>query len=300
MITHFASELLKGYRKEVGLSQKEIALECGKSQTLISKLEAGKIKDPPLILILNYLSALGIPWSRFFSELESLLIWEETKIEKEEEKPKELKRDVLRYGLGIRFFRKGVVKFPKSTEKKIEAYLKREGVNKKGIIKYLAFASEYFETLDWVLRGKLAREEISSLPEKWEKEGLDKRYLKKIKEITAKAYQRERKRLLVTKPSPLKKRQEMIRHYTKAQEIQIRVEKEVLAYLFKKGILWPMRFLYMNCAREYLGKLKRGEINSEEERKIWLKEKLERKEGFKEEILQSIIKVMEEAFANLK
>jgi len=71
-------------------------------------LESGRLKDPPLSLILSYLHTLGIPYSRFFSELEGIEIKEklqevmaETKYPQRQKRKKinilPLPRDIFRH-----------------------------------------------------------------------------------------------------------------------------------------------------------------------------------------------------------
>ncbi len=79
MIGKSIGKLLKEHREKVGLTQKKIAKACGKTKGTISQLESGRLKDPPISLILSYLHTLGIPYSRFFSELEGKALQTEEK-----------------------------------------------------------------------------------------------------------------------------------------------------------------------------------------------------------------------------
>ncbi len=270
-------ELLKDYRKKVGLSQREVATGCGKSRALITQLEKGLIKDPPISLILSYLKTLGIPYEKFFSDLEREVMREDRNLEKQEKKRKKLVKDVRRYWTGISFFQKGVMSFPRYAERKIVSLLKGKNLGKQEINAYLNFALEYFTTL-------------YLLKEKWER--LNPSLLRKVETLVRRAYARERKRLKSAKPSPSQKRRKMTERYEKEREIFLEVEKEAKEYLCQKVIAFS--FFYLNAVRRYLKILRKKESLSEEEKENWLVEGV--KIGLRREILIDLAKMVEEKF----
>lgn len=54
---------LKKYRKEAGLSQEALALECGLHRTYVSGVERG-VRNPTVVVLEQIAKPLGIPSSR--------------------------------------------------------------------------------------------------------------------------------------------------------------------------------------------------------------------------------------------
>lgn len=58
---------LKYFRKERGLSQEELAFECGLHRTYISGVERG-VRNPTVLVLEEIANALKIPASRLLDE----------------------------------------------------------------------------------------------------------------------------------------------------------------------------------------------------------------------------------------
>ena len=59
---------LQRFRKEIGLSQEELAFECGLHRTYISGVERG-VRNPTVLVLERIARALRIPASRLLEEL---------------------------------------------------------------------------------------------------------------------------------------------------------------------------------------------------------------------------------------
>ncbi len=186
MIGRLIGELLREKREELGLTQKAVAKFCARAIKTISRLENGKIKDPPISLILSYCRALGWPRGSFFSELEEMEIKELLPKEVGEVGyPAKAKRRILRYALGMEYQKKGIISFPKYAQKRIEGILWRLTPEERG--RYLSFAEEYFF-------GLKKRERLEPITERYKKLGLEPKLRRKVVKIIGQAYKRELKR----------------------------------------------------------------------------------------------------------
>ena len=61
-------QLIRRARKLRGLTQKELAIKTGISQTTVSALELGKIKAPTISMLIKLSKALNLPISYFVGE----------------------------------------------------------------------------------------------------------------------------------------------------------------------------------------------------------------------------------------
>ena len=59
---------VKRYRKERGLSQEGLALECGVRRTYVSGVERG-IRNPTVVVLERIAKALGVPPSRLLDDI---------------------------------------------------------------------------------------------------------------------------------------------------------------------------------------------------------------------------------------
>ena len=59
---------MKRYRKERGLSQEGLALECGVHRTYVSGVERG-IRNPTVVVLERIATALDVPPSRLLDEI---------------------------------------------------------------------------------------------------------------------------------------------------------------------------------------------------------------------------------------
>jgi len=76
IFTKEMARILKGIRVKANLSQTEVGVRIGlkpkNAPKYISNLEAGKINNPTLRTILNYIRACGASWVEFFKELDRI------------------------------------------------------------------------------------------------------------------------------------------------------------------------------------------------------------------------------------
>ncbi|MEO0100554.1 MAG: helix-turn-helix transcriptional regulator [candidate division WOR-3 bacterium] len=287
MFGKLVGEILKRLRKEKGLTQKEIAKSINWSVITIHRLERGKLKEIPLSLILAYLRSLGIPYAKFFSELEDKEIKREVKrlIGKREISRKGVK-SAIRYTTGIRFPTKPLINFPEYARRQINDFLSLKGI--KETKKYLQFAEEYFRAL---FTGEPPLEEIS---ERYEKEGLDPLRLWKVKKIVIAAEKRERKRKV--KPEPLKKQREMSKRQIRYLEFSERVRERVKRVIFQtKGATATHLKIHLGMIpsayrlmKEAEGKPSRAAIEN------WVEKKV--KELGERRILEPMLEIVKEEY----
>jgi len=225
--------LLKELRKEKGLTLKNIAYYCKKKISYLSKLEKGKIKEPSINLILNYLKALHLPFSKFFAQIDEL---EFKRLLNKEERNKKLKK----YLLGIRYQKKPVINYPRYLSQKIENLLLPFNIPKDLIKKYEKYSEKIFEALS---EGK----DI----EKIKVEGLAGDKMAMIKKLTKKAYQREIKRKRQVKPITDGKIRKMVEGFQQYQKEWQAIESEAKKLLFNKGIKVLQLKDYLNQIRKY-------------------------------------------------
>jgi len=91
MLREIVGRILKRYWEEIGLTQREVAIRCQKTEMAISLLENGK-RDPSFSFLFSYLRAVGRPLAKFASDLEGEEFKEEIRPVMEKEMPKETKR----------------------------------------------------------------------------------------------------------------------------------------------------------------------------------------------------------------
>ena len=76
LFTKEMAKILKDIRKKANLSQTEVGIRIGlkpkNAPKYISNLEAGKINNPTLRTILNFIRACGASWVEFFKELDRI------------------------------------------------------------------------------------------------------------------------------------------------------------------------------------------------------------------------------------
>jgi len=263
--------LLKELRKEKGFTLKNIAYYCKKKISYLSKLEKGKIKEPSINLILNYLRALHIPFSKFFSQIDEL---EFKRLLNKEKRNKKLKK----YLLGIRYQKKPVINYPQYLAKKIEALLFSFNIPKDVIKKYVKYSEKIFEAL-------LAGKDI----EKIKVEGLDVDKMAMIKNLTKKAYQREIKRKRQVKPITDEKIKKMVAGYQKYQKEWFLIESQAKQLLFNKGIKVIQLKEYLNQIRKYHSLKRKNKI-----KKILKWEETIEKSHLDKEIIRSLKAIVDQ------
>ncbi len=308
MLPEVLGELLRECRKNVGLSQRELAKACQTKKGTISKLEKGKIKRPPLCLILFYLRATGTPFGKFFTKLEELEFKEILPSEIEQKDyPKKVQKKVIRYALGIKYEKRGIISFPESGKKKIESLLWR--IKPEGRKDYLSFAREYFLGLK---RG----EDLLPITSKYKDLGLDQSLMGKIKKIIGQVFKRELRRAEKRMLEDEKKRK-MVEGFAKYSECQERFWARVKKLIFsEKGMTtshlkvylqvanWAYKILKKAFKREkekfpFQALFKEREVSFREfgfpEIDDW-REKMIERENLDRDILNEIIKIVSEEY----
>ncbi len=292
MLRKFIGKLLKEMRKERGYSLKEIAKYCRKSVSDLSRLEKGKIKNPSIFLILNYLKTINIHYGEFFSKIQG---YEIENLLKMKEKAKivngmGLVRKEIRYSLGLKFQKKPFINYPEELEWKIKNYLLPFGYEPSIVRKYIKFSEKVFYGL---LDGK-DENYFQEINKKAEEENLDKLLLAKIAKITYEAYKRALKRINQVKPITDKKMKRMAEGYLKYWSKWIRLEYLIKKYLCEKGVPLPLHFYYLNKAKKYHKLLKKNRLEKIKE----IDEKAI-KEGLEKEILEKIKEIIKDATKKL-
>jgi transcriptional regulator with XRE-family HTH domain len=249
MRTEKIGQILRSYRKEAGLTQKEVADACGRSRTTIAHLEYGRLKDIPISFLLSYLRAVGVSFGSFFSQLDEMELKELLPEEIERrDLPKRTKKKLIKYAIGIKYQKRGIVSFPEYVKIKISRLLSQKSA--EGKERYLSFAKEYFEALK---KGK----RLERVSERYRKLGLNPILLWKIKKIVIRAFRREEKRA-ERKVIPEEKKREMLKGYLRYQEGQDRIIERVKKLIFnKKGMTQTHLTVYIQCAKSFYRLLNR-------------------------------------------
>ncbi|MEO0092155.1 MAG: helix-turn-helix transcriptional regulator [candidate division WOR-3 bacterium] len=206
------AEKLKKIRKESKLSQREVGIRMGISpssaQSFIAQLEAGRIKNPTLKTILDYLSVCNYAWSKFFGDLSAIQFsLNHNKIMRQVEIPKyrqKIDRDVAKYTHSIKtkFSQKQDIK-PLTLEKQEEMAIKflrhrqiieqieqdvtilMGNTEEPGIVNqfYKAFARECYRALNKYGISSKSDAKIKERLLVWQNRGLKRELLEKIKEL---------------------------------------------------------------------------------------------------------------------
>ncbi len=260
MVSNFVGRLLRDFRKLRGYKIRDVAKFCKRTTSYISKLERGKIKEPTLVLVLNYLKALQISYSEFFGKVDN---WELSRMLKKKGKKEKYGIEAKKYLVGIKYPRKSYIDFPKYLIAKIRNYLLPFNLSDDLIERYINFGKEFFHSLLKIYEGKEEKEVIDRLMKKAEKEGLKTtfpNFLSEVINIVKKGFKRELKRRRCLKPITDKKIKKMVKGYQKYMEEWLNIEGEAKKVLFNKGIkLLDMR-VYLDILRKYHSLKRKGEI----------------------------------------
>jgi transcriptional regulator with XRE-family HTH domain len=299
------AEKLRKIRETARLTQKEVALRIDiktkSGRSVIGQLESGRVKNPTLRTILEYLRACGASWPEFFKELDVIdfKMRHEKMISQVHPPPTERKiqRDVMKYEINIEFPSKekeeiDFDRLKKQIKDKVLVLVNRNQIEENRTNSYQRFALEYFEFLT-----TLNKPGMKMVTEKWQRAGLKLNLLFKIKKIINSVLRGEIKRIEAKKPLPTEKQEKMAIGFTKYRVKIERIEAAVHKVLCELGIQPPWFALYKDFARECYRALKRyygKEILSEKLQEIirrWVKE------GLKEDVLLKVkgatIKVVE-------
>ncbi len=301
--------LLRRVREKSNLSQFEVTKRIGLSsksgQGYISRLEKGKVKNPPLHTILEYLRACGASWVEFFKELDRIdfKMRHEKMIAQVKPPPaqKKIQRDAMKYEIGIEFPSKekeeiDFDRLKKQIKDKVLVSLARESHSEQSeesiLNSYLKFALEYFDFL-----AALNKAGMKMVADKYRRAGLKLNLLFKIKKIINSVLRGEIKRITAKKPLPTEKQEKMAIGFTKYRIKIERIEAAVHKVLCELGVQTSWFTLYKDFAREcyrvfkrYYGKDSLDQKLNEITRR-WVKE------GLKEDVLLKVkdatIKVIE-------
>ncbi len=292
MLREVVGRILKRYREEIGLTQREVAIRCQKTEMAISLLENGK-RDPSFSFLFSYLRAVGKPFTKFASDLEGEEFKEEIKPVIEKDMPKETKKKVLKYAVGIRYLMPGVISFPEYAKEKIKREISQMK-EEKSLSDCLAFAEEYFQGLEKTRENRRNVDKLKEIQNKYKEKGLKLPLMIKVMQITGDAFRREVKRLAGQKPPQETRQKEMVERYARGEEIKDRVIKRAKEYLFqKKGMSYVWFNAYLRAVKEFFGRWRRAKGKLSEERiKEWEEKKI--REGCDREILGEIMKIVSE------
>jgi transcriptional regulator with XRE-family HTH domain len=207
------AEKLRKIRETARLTQKEVALRIGiktkSGRSVIGQLESGRVKNPTLRTILEYLRACGASWPEFFKQLDTI----DFKIRHEnlfacghaqaemiaqvQPPPTERKiqRDAMKYEINIEFPSKekeeiDFERLKKQFKDKVLVLLNRNQIGEKEINSYQKFALEYFDFL-----ATLNKPGIKMVTDKYQRAGLKLNLLVKIKRVINSVLRGEIKRI---------------------------------------------------------------------------------------------------------
>lgn len=250
MIFNFTKELailLQKTRKQANLSQVELAQRMGinpkSARSYIAQLESGKIKNPTLSTIINYLNACGGNRMTFFSELDKLLSKQEHDeimagmSETDSIASKKLKgktilqkidRDAALFANKIKYQKKPDKEINKALvkdkiERQVLMLLSNHKINKSLIPTYLDYASH-------ILERTLNPNPNPPLQESlWLKPGIKKILFTPINHIVYETVRLEKKRLASRKIPSTEKQKKMAQGFIKyriaIEQIEFAVHK---------------------------------------------------------------------------
>jgi transcriptional regulator with XRE-family HTH domain len=292
------AKTLRRFRVNANLSQKEVANRMGGKtkygQSLIAQIEMGKVSNPSLRTILDYLRACGASWVEFFKELDRIdfKLRHEKMISQVLLPPSERKiqRDAMRYEVNVEFPSKekeeiDIERLRKQIGNRVLVLLSKNQVAEKEIPSYQKFSLEYFDFM-----ATLNKAGMKMVMDKYQRMRLQLNLLYKIKKIINSVLRGEIKRIEAKKPLLTEKQEKMAIGFTK---YRIRIEKleaEVHRLLCDLAVPTSWFALYKAFARECYKTLKKYYGINQELFNKRLTEIIERwkKEGLKEDIILKI------------
>lgn len=262
------AKVLRRLREDANLTQKEVAsrmeIKTKYGQSLIAQIEMGKVKNPSLRTILDYIGACGASWVEFFKELDRI----DFKLRHEKmiaqlpipPEKRKIKRDVMKYEIGIEFpskekeeidferlkkiIKNKVIALVSKEEETLTPANQRKGGN-VAIAAYQKFALDYF-----VFLAALNKPGMKMVTDKCQRAGLKLHLLSKIKKIINSVLRGEVKRIMAKKPLPTQKQEKMAIGLTKYRIIIERIEAEAHKLLCELSIPTPWFSLYKGFVRE--------------------------------------------------
>jgi transcriptional regulator with XRE-family HTH domain len=310
IFTKEMAEKLRKIRKTTQLTQKELAMRIGikskSGRSVIGQLESGMVKNPTLRTILDYLRACGASWVEFFKELDRIDFKQRhekmiAQLPIPPEKRK-IERDAMRYEIGVEFPSKekeaiDFTRLKKQIKDKVLVLLTKNQVEENQINSYQRFASEFFGFL-----AALNKPGMKMVIEKYQRAGLARHLILKIKKIVFSVIGAELKRIEAKKPLPIKKQEKMAIGFTKYRIIIERIETEAHKLLCESGIPTPWFSLYKDFVRECYKVLKKYYGKNPERLARTFKELVRRwqKEGLKEGVLLKLQERVIKVYNNLR
>ncbi len=306
------AQKLKTIRTKTNLSQTEVGLRIGlrpkNAAKYISNLEAGKITNPTLRTILEYLRACGESWSEFFKHLDMIdFRTRHIKMIAHVNPPlmkRKIERDAMKYEIGIEFPAKEKPKrdidfdrLKSRIESKVSAYLIKNRVEGNQASSYHKFVREYFDFL-----ATLNKSGMKAVTEKYQRAGLKTNLLFGLKKIINNVLRAEVKRISAQKPLPTKKQEKMAIGFTKYRIIIERIEADVHKLLCELEVPTSWFTLYKDFARQCYQELKKYYNKDIKKLTQSLDELVTRwqKEGLKEDILMKLKDKIIFTFTELK
>jgi transcriptional regulator with XRE-family HTH domain len=298
LFTKEMAKILKEIRIKANLSQTEVGTRIGlkpkNAPKYISNLEAGKITNPTLRTILNYLRACGSSWPEFFKELDIIdfKMRHEKMIAQVHPPPTERKiqRDAMKYEINIEFPSKAKEeidfdRLKKQIKDKVIVLLTKNQIEERQINSYQKFALEYFDFL-----ATLNKAGMKMVAEKWQRAGLKLNLLLKIKKTINTVLRGEIKRITAKKPLPTEKQEKMAIGFTKYRIRIEQIEAEVHKLLCELGVKTPWFSLYKDFTRQCYQTLKKYYGKDQEKLAKSLTELVQRwqKEGLEEKVLLKV------------
>ena len=154
------AKILRRLRENANLTQKEVASRMGVKtkygQSLIAQIEMGKVKNPSLRTILDYIRACGGSWVEFFKELDRIdFKLRHEKMVSQVKPPsaeRKIQRDAMKYEIGIEFPSKqkeeiDFDRLKKQIKNNVIILLNKNQTGESEINSYQKFALEYFDFL---------------------------------------------------------------------------------------------------------------------------------------------------------
>jgi transcriptional regulator with XRE-family HTH domain len=322
LFTKEMAKILKEIRIKANLSQTEVGTRIGlkpkNAFKYISNLEAGKITNPTLRTILNYLRACGESWPEFFKQLDIIdfKMRHEKMIAQVHPPPtqRKIQRDAMKYEINIEFPSKekeeiDFERLKKIIKDKVIALIKKEEVTLTPTLShrgrgedsiysdYQKFALEYFDFL-----ATLNKAGMKMVIEKYQRAGFERHLIFKIKKIVFSVIGADLKRIEAKKPLPTEKQEKMAIGFTKYRMRIERIEAEVHKLLCELAVPTPWFSLYKDYTRASVKVLKKyyGK-NPEALRKAFMAiEQRWLKEGLNQEILIKLRERIVSTFENLR
>ncbi|MBS4016174.1 MAG: helix-turn-helix domain-containing protein [Candidatus Latescibacteria bacterium] len=306
---------LRMLRVKANLSQKDVAIRMGikgkAGQSYIAQLESGKITNPRIGTIIDYLNACGGKRMEFFQVLDKMLAKQEqdeivSNIKLREESlskkvkgrtlKQKIERDANLYLSSVKYQRKPSEQLNQrilkdKIEKKVRMLLSNHKTDVKLISHYLEFAGhilqralspDYNPPLDYNL---------------WLRPGMIKILLSEISHIVYQTVRTEKRKLVRRKLPSTEKQKKMVLGLVKYRQVIEQIEYEVHQLLNELQVNLALYLAYKNYARMCYKAMKKCYLKDEslltqkfvEAKKTWLLMGLD--DGVMEKIKQVVMEV---------